>query len=663
MASNELLDESADYLKSAGHQAIRWQPLNEDALVAARMRDRPILLVIGVSWGRIGNVLDAEVFSDPNVVNLINRQYLPVRVDGVERPQFINALLPVSREKVGFLPGIQMWFLDHRSRPYAFWARTDSTPNLTAPDFLKILLDQRELYDKRKFETDSQGPAEALQQRDLDMLAQLPVEKVNFQAFSSRLLEAIHPLYGGFPRIGVQEPRASALRYLLMTGDDENFRRAADKMLTSPLVDVLDGGFFRLSNRLDWTGIEYGKVATQQADLMTVLAIAGVQRKNPYYRYLATRAFDSLVTEFVRDGAIMPSRADHSSGLFRRDARCSFSPRRLLEILPDASDREWAIRQLGLDVSKNPQASPYFADAKGFTDKRLEGVLEKLRKASPPAEFATMTYLDVEGSVIARMIETSRILNDSGRLEKAEDLLDNLESYRNQSEVRHAMTGWGAGRGLLGDHLAYADAQLQLFLSTGRIVNLTRGAEVLSTALRRFSTSTTGWYKVLPNTEKSEIWGLDGPELYDSFGESSTARLLRLCHSYGILLKGGQSGSLSSKFLEVAGDVGARFSSLANQMGPLGSSLLCSLAELEDDTEIFVVGPNAIEQSQTLNELFPGRLIAPAVGTVRLDLQARGTGIYVERIGRLEGPYKDAGVLSPKIQPFWNLSTPEGLKP
>src|SRR5207302_1679329 len=65
---------------------IHWRPWEEAAFEEARTRDKPILLSISAVWCHWCHVMDETTYSDQRVIDLLNRDYVPVRVGNDLRP-------------------------------------------------------------------------------------------------------------------------------------------------------------------------------------------------------------------------------------------------------------------------------------------------------------------------------------------------------------------------------------------------------------------------------------------------------------------------------------------------------------------------------------------------------------------------------------------------
>ncbi|MFB3126812.1 MAG: DUF255 domain-containing protein, partial [Candidatus Acidiferrales bacterium] len=83
---NRLHGQPSAYLKSAAHQPVAWHPWGPEALERAQQEDKPILLDIGAVWCHWCHVMDRESYENQEVAQLINQNFIPIKVDRDERP-------------------------------------------------------------------------------------------------------------------------------------------------------------------------------------------------------------------------------------------------------------------------------------------------------------------------------------------------------------------------------------------------------------------------------------------------------------------------------------------------------------------------------------------------------------------------------------------------
>ncbi|HET7339308.1 MAG TPA: DUF255 domain-containing protein, partial [Candidatus Dormibacteraeota bacterium] len=65
---------------------IDWHPWSPEAFEQAKSSRKPILLSISAVWCHWCHVMDETTYSHPGVIELINSEYVPIRVDNDVRP-------------------------------------------------------------------------------------------------------------------------------------------------------------------------------------------------------------------------------------------------------------------------------------------------------------------------------------------------------------------------------------------------------------------------------------------------------------------------------------------------------------------------------------------------------------------------------------------------
>ncbi len=83
---NRLATQTSPYLQQHAQNPVDWYPWGEEALAAARSKDKPILLSIGYSACHWCHVMAHESFEDAEVAAEMNRHFVNIKVDREERP-------------------------------------------------------------------------------------------------------------------------------------------------------------------------------------------------------------------------------------------------------------------------------------------------------------------------------------------------------------------------------------------------------------------------------------------------------------------------------------------------------------------------------------------------------------------------------------------------
>src|SRR5713226_2431397 len=248
---------------------IRWRGWSEGAFAEAGKLDRPILLSISAVWCHWCHVMDETTYSNSGVIDLINREYVPIRVDNDVRPDInqrynmggwpTTAFLTPSGDILTgatYLPADQM--ADALARVAGYY-RTNQ------PEIANRVLEGR----KRA----GSGVA-----RSAGTLADGIVDEV-----VEAVKNAYDPEYGGFGS-APKFPQTDAILLLLEQAQldaDPELRAMAthtlEMMATGGTYDPVEGGFFRYSTTQDWSVPHFEKMLEDHAGLVNALALAGLQ--------------------------------------------------------------------------------------------------------------------------------------------------------------------------------------------------------------------------------------------------------------------------------------------------------------------------------------------------------------------------------------------------
>ena len=645
---NDLWKEESQFLSRAATQKIDWKKPTREAFASARRRDLPILLFIGNGYDPRARALDLGSLMSPRIQALLARNFACIRVDTLEHPEYRNAVLPLSKYRVGVHPGFQLWVLDPSGRVM------DHIPTLVGLFPTDENLLARELVEARdKFESIGSLRTELESAQGADFAALTGSRELVAPPFAeyNALLSQSLSSDGGFIQYGARTLTPEAWRWLLSTGQEGLFHDSIDPVLRSGVVDLIDGGFFHGSRDEKWVEIDMCKSATTNANMLLLLASASALLNDPLYRYLSERTLDSLLTEFTLTNGVAAYRPSDQAGDFR-SKRASFGVRKLLEALPDRTDLEFAQTNLGMRVETNPRMTPMLAGAGILQNRvRLDSILSKLRaSAGPGPECQATGYADVTGYCLARMLESARILGDAKLLESAASAFKWVELARRGDEMLHSAAPGFAGEGYAGDYLGYADAAFQFYLTTGSYAAIQSGRLVLLRCLDKFDAEGTGAMKLADDREAPFPWTKSQPEIYDTGTASAMAMAMRLAEDYGRLFPS------DSVFIRFANKAAGRFGATAFSLKERGAGYFNSASRAFDDEFFVATGPNAQQLADAVAKRHPFRLCVPAFGDIREDIQRRGAGVYVVRGENISGPFS-AEAAAARLSPFLGSGT------
>ena len=554
--SNKLDGEAGEFLQRATHQPVNWLPFAESSFLEARKKAKPVFMFVGTCYSPVARKLDEEVFTNPEIARQISRDFIAIRVDGLQNPKWMSAFLPLQRLDLGTLDGFQIWILDTHGRAIDFVGREETSSVSDRKKFRRLLIRFRDAFS----DTELKGVTAEYQQKqtaDIERIRSAGAVKNSgsprFDAYSEALLnhgdplsggfsnhfdasfEQIDPIHAGYTDAGVKTLTPLAWSYLASVGSQDAFARSLNPLLLSPMRDILNGGFFRISAAKGLHGVEFDKVATTNAEMIEALAIAGKLFGNDQCEEQAKSAFDWLLRDLLEDNLFSACQAGDEMDQ-GRSLRYSFSPLKL-RMHFSLSERRWLMKNMGLVAEDNHQMVPFQALPEAIAEPEWPSMLDRLRKAAgPKPQSCGKKLLDVNGHVVAKLLKVARMWGDRERINSLIPVIESLEPFRFGNDVVHTTEPAPEPGTYLGDYLAYADAMLEDYLINGRIDSFEHGTLVLTRALTLYKGQVPGEF-VISQPMASTVFPqlIDVPELMDGTDESCNAQLIRLLAAYGRL--------------------------------------------------------------------------------------------------------------------------------
>jgi hypothetical protein len=646
-SNKRLLNAGSTFLQSAVHQHVAWYPVSERAFQEARRLDRPILLVVGAPWSLTGRQMDAAVFNSVIVQKLLAREFICIRADTVETPDWMSAYLPIARANLGMQSDFQIWMLDSEARLFRQVDQhaADATPNETQFNG-ELATDLADLQLARDAEFSMQPTVSLPGVIQTDDLARLFATTQNLSpvlpAYRQSLLDITSASRsGGFPVGGHQRLWPNAWSFLLATAGPDVTSASVDGLLKSPCVDLLDGGFFNGSTDANWRAPDYDKVARLNAELCQLMAQLATSNPSGPYAYFARTTFNSLAGEFLdSEGLIRPCRIGDEQGHYNRSTRSSFSPRQMRAAL-GPSDRLWAYKALNLPPTVDSVVTPFVTDFGVLSNPQFDSVMKHLRSAEAPIQFDHEVTLATFGPCVARMVAAARLLKNPQMLQQAGDILARMELFRQGTDVVHELTPSERAKPVLDDYLGYADAALEDFLASGRVASLQNGAHVLQRGLKLYAVPGQTCFRTsLADSIHRLAPDSNSPQICDDAGESSNAKAIRLGWTYSLLLAGSNSHIdrvLAAELRAKATACVTQFADVAAAMGPYSAGYANAAALVTDNTVILCAGLDPAKMANEMVPFSPLRVVAPVVGPVYPSLFKK-PGYYVCRHGQMVGP-------------------------
>jgi uncharacterized protein len=318
---NRLGEATSPYLIQHRDNPVHWQPWDEKALDEARRQDKPILLSIGYAACHWCHVMAHESFENRAIAELMNAQFVNIKVDREERPD----LDQIYQHALALLGQHGGWpltmFLTPDGEP--FWGGTYFPPESRygRPGLPEVLETVGRIWreERHKVASNTTALKEALAR-----LAQPEGGPALGPAFrrqtARRLVQAfdtIHGGLGGAPKFP-QAPLLDLVWREALASGEEGMRHAVLHTLTNicqgGIYDHLGGGFARYAVDALWLVPHFEKMLYDNAQLLGLLADAHADTGNRLFAARAAETVGWLEREMLVEDAFASSLDADSEG-------------------------------------------------------------------------------------------------------------------------------------------------------------------------------------------------------------------------------------------------------------------------------------------------------------------------------------------------------------
>src|SRR6201996_5950464 len=175
MPTNALSREKSPYLRQHAHNPVDWLPWGEAAFAKARDEDKPIFLSIGYSTCHWCHVMAHESFEDERVAEILNRDFVPVKLDREERPDVDRIYMLFIQSSTGSGGWPMSVFLTPDRKPFFGGTYFPPGSRYGRPGFRDLLVHVAQVWknDRGKVEESGSNVAEQLRAIAAPALASL----------------------------------------------------------------------------------------------------------------------------------------------------------------------------------------------------------------------------------------------------------------------------------------------------------------------------------------------------------------------------------------------------------------------------------------------------------------------------------------------------------
>ncbi len=340
--SNRLINEKSPYLLQHAENPVDWYPWGEEAKERARTEDKPLFVSIGYSACHWCHVIARESFSDNEVAEVLNRRFVPVKVDREERPDIDSVYMSACQA----LTGSGGW-------PLTILALPDGRPFYAATylprDSLLRLLRSCALQwegERTWFYNTATGVTEALKDVKIKTPGRAASPEELAAAAYRELSDNYDPRWGGFgsaPKFPTPHNILFLLDYFRDTGEEQALKMAnstLEAMYRGGIYDHIGGGFCRYSTDKMWLVPHFEKMLYDNALMLWAYADAYMLTGRPLFSYVGESVADYVLRELTgADGEFFSSQDADTGG--EEGGFYTMTPAEIKSVLGDEAGRRF----------------------------------------------------------------------------------------------------------------------------------------------------------------------------------------------------------------------------------------------------------------------------------------------------------------------------------
>ena len=400
---NRLARERSPYLLQHAANPVDWYAWGDEAFDRARREDKPIFLSIGYSTCHWCHVMEHESFENPAIAQLLNTDFVSIKVDREERPDVDRVYMSFVQATTGSGGWPMTVFLTPELKPFFGGTYFPPASKWGRPGFSDLLGELARVWKHDR--TRVEEAAAELLQRLRAVTATDGSSRAESELASTDALDvAIDQFYRSFDRRrggfgdAPKFPRPSELLFLLREhsrrGNDDVRSSYALQMATETLRamalggmrDHIGGGFHRYSVDGDWRVPHFEKMLYDQSQLVLAYLEAGQATGDAFYATVAEDTLDYVRREMTDPAGGFYSAEDadsippeHASDPDARKSEGAFyiwSDQELATVL--AEDVDVARRRFGIEAGGNAPHDPQGE----FTGKNLLYTAQSIEEIS-----------------------------------------------------------------------------------------------------------------------------------------------------------------------------------------------------------------------------------------------------------------------------------------
>lgn len=306
MQTNALADEKSPYLLQHAQNPVHWQAWNDETFALAQKENKPIFLSIGYATCHWCHVMAHESFEDQEVADVLNRDFIAVKVDREERPDIDQIYMTVCQMMTGSGGWPLTVVMTPDKKPFFAGTYFPKRGRFGRSGLMELLPRLAEAFHKTPDQVNQATSRimQALQAEGHDLPTDVQPETLTDEA-AMLISHRYDEVHGGFSE-APKFPSPHNLLFLMRHGIRKNKPQLLKQvfhtlreMRLGGLFDQIGFGFHRYSTDAEWLLPHFEKMLYDQAMLICAYSeAAAFCRKNADFAENSA-LFEQTVVETV----------------------------------------------------------------------------------------------------------------------------------------------------------------------------------------------------------------------------------------------------------------------------------------------------------------------------------------------------------------------------
>ena len=301
---NQLHKETSPYLLQHKDNPIFWKSWNDTALEEAQKNNQLLIISVGYSSCHWCQVMEHESFEDSEVAELMNKNFVSIKVDREERPDIDS----VYMKAVQLMTQQGGWPLNVVALPDGkpVWGGT----YFRKEQWLSVLEQLAEMWkdEPQKMIDYAENLEKALV--SLTQIIEQPTSENNQEVldnFLEKWSKSFDLDFGGYaraPKFMMPTNYRFLMRYAYQNNHEpllEYVNLTLTKIAFGGIFDVIDGGFSRYSVDMKWHVPHFEKMLYDNGQLVSLYSDAYKLTKNPLYKEIVEKTLNFVEREWLTD--------------------------------------------------------------------------------------------------------------------------------------------------------------------------------------------------------------------------------------------------------------------------------------------------------------------------------------------------------------------------